>query len=166
MGRPPTVGLKVTADLTEYLNKCQSEFNALPDGSKVPTLPTTPDGKVNVRAIAKAIGLTVNQEKYLYDRPELTQLINLVCEGQEVLPIGSRVTMSAADKALKERLARQAKASQEASQAAVEADSALHAALDRVRELSDELEAATAQITRLRAQLQSIEDGIYSPVDD
>lgn len=165
MARPSVIP-QVTADLTEYLNQCQAAFNALPDMARAPTLPITPDGKVNVRAIAKAIGLTENQEKYLYERAELTQLINLVCDGQEVLPIGSRVTQSAADKALKERLVRQSKAAQEASQAAVEADGALQAALDRVQELSDELEAVKAQNTRLRAQLQSVEDGIYVSVDE
>jgi len=165
MARPSVIP-KATADLTEYLNKCQSAFNAMPNEAKSPTLPVTTDGKVNVRAIAKAIGLTENQEKYLYERAELTQLINLVCEGQEVLPIGSRVTQSAADKALKERLVRQSKASQEASQAAVEANGALQAALDQVRELSIELEAALAHNTRLRAQIQSIQDGIYISVDE
>jgi len=163
MARPSVIP-KVTADLTEYLNNCQTAFNALPERAKTSTLPVTPDGKVNVRAIAKAIGLTENQEKYLYERAELTQLINLVCEGQEVLPIGSRVTQSAADKALKERMVRQSKAAQDSSQAVVEASGALQAALDKVQELSAELEALRAQNTRLRAQLQSVQDGIYVPV--
>ncbi len=160
----PSVIPKVTAALTEYLNRCHHMFDAQPNDSRKPTLPVTPDGKVNVRAVAKAIGLTESQEKYLYERAELTQLINLVCDGQGVLPIGSRVTQSAADKALKERLIKQSKAAQEASQAAVEADGALQAALNRVRELSDELEDVKAQNIRLRAQVESIRDGIYVAV--
>ena len=163
MGRPKVIP-KVTADLTVYLNACQAAFDALPNDAKSPTLPITLDGKANVRAIAKAIGLTQNQEKYLYEHVELTQLINLVCEGQDVLPIGSRLIQSAADKALKERLIRQSKAAQDSSQAAVEASSALQAALDKVQELSTELEAVKAQNIRLRAQLQSVQDGIYAPV--
>jgi hypothetical protein len=160
----PSVIPKVTADLTEYLNRCQHAFDAQPEGLRKPTLPVTPDGKVNVRAVAEAIGLSKSQEKYLYERAELTQLINLICDGQEVLPIGSRVSQSAADKALKDRLIRQSKAAQEASQSAVEADGALQSALDRVRELADELEAVKAQNTRLRAQIESIRDGIYVAV--
>lgn len=163
MARPSVIP-KVVADLTEYLNNCQAAFDALPIETKTPTLPVTSDGKVNVRAIAKAIRLTDNQEKYLYERPALTDLINLVCEGQGVLPIGSRLIQSAADKALKDRLIRQSKAAQESSQAAVEASGALQSALDRVQELSAELEAVKAQNIRLRAQLQSIQDGIYVPV--
>lgn len=160
MARPSVIP-KVTADLTEYLNRCQHSFDAQPEGLRKPTLPQTPDGKVNVRAVAKAIGLTEGQEKYLYERVELTQLINLVCDGQGVLPIGSRLIQSAADKALKERLIKQSRATQEASQAAVEADGALQAALSKVKTLSDELEAVKAQNTRLCAQLESIRGGIY-----
>jgi hypothetical protein len=160
----PSVIPKVISDLTEYLNRCQDTFDAQSEGSRKPTIPQTPDGKVNVRSVAKAIGLTESQEKYLYERAELTQLINLVCEGQGVLPIGSRVTQSAADKALKERLVKQSKAAQEASQAAVEANGALQAALDMLRVISEELEAVKAQNTRLRSQLDSIRDGIYVAV--
>jgi hypothetical protein len=160
----PSVMPRVTADLTGFLNSCQAAFDALPDYAKSPTLPVTSDGKVNVRAVAKAIGLNENQEKYLFEHAELTQLINLVCEGQGVLPIGSRVMQSAADKALKERLVKQSRAAQESSQAAVEASGALQAALDLVRELSVELEDVRAQNIRLRAQLQSVQDGIYAPV--
>jgi len=163
MARPSVIP-KVVADLTEYLNKCQAAFDALPIEAKAPTVPVTSDGKVNVRAIAKAIRLTDNQEKYLYERPALTDLINLVCEGQGVLPIRSRLIQSAADKALKDRLIRQSKAAQESSQAAVEASGALQSALDRVQELSAELEAVKAQNIRLRAQLQSVQYGIYVPV--
>lgn len=164
MSRPSIIP-KVLADLTDYLNKRQEAFDAQPEGSRKPTLPLTPDGKINVAAVAEAIKLSSGQRKYLHERAELTQLINLVCDGQGVLPIGSRVTQSAADKALKERLIKQSKAAQEASQAAVEADSALQAALDRIKGLSDELEDVKAQNTRLRAQIQSVQDGIYIAVD-
>lgn len=163
MPRPSSIP-KVTVDLTEYLNRCQEAFNAQPENAKLPTLPVTGDGKVNVAAVAQAIGLTENQRKYLHERPELSQLINLVCDGQGILPIGSRLVQSAADQALRERLIKQSKTAQEASQAAVEVGSALQAALDKVRELADELEAVKAQNTRLRTQLQAVRDGIYIAV--
>lgn len=162
MARPSVIP-KVLADLTDYLNKRQEEFEAQPEDSKKPTLPLTA-GKVNVHAVALAIDLRETQEKYLYERPELTELINLACDGQGVLPIGSRLIQSAADKALKDRLLKQSKAVQEASQSAVEAHGALQAALDRISELSGELEAVKAQNIRLRAQLDSIRDGIYVAV--
>lgn len=52
------------------------------------------------------LGLT--QEKYLCERDELSQLINLIAEGQGLLPIGPRLTQEAVDKALKERMVQQA----------------------------------------------------------
>jgi len=45
-------------------------------------MPSTSDGKVNVRALAQALELKQTQEKYRYERQELTSLINLVAEGQ------------------------------------------------------------------------------------
>ena len=52
----------------------------------------------------------------------------------------------------------------QASQAAVEADGALQAALEKIKELSYDLETVKAQNIRLRAQLQSIENGIFVAV--
>lgn len=56
----------------------QAAFLAMPEAQRAPTLPATPDGKVNVRALAQAIELKQTQEKYLYERQELTSLNNLV----------------------------------------------------------------------------------------
>lgn len=71
-----------------YLDERHAEYLEQPDGSRTATLPKTPDGKVNVRGIATAIGLRQTQEKYLFEREELSSLINLVAEGQELLSIG------------------------------------------------------------------------------
>lgn len=58
MGRPSVIpGIK--ARLEEYLDQKEAEFLAGDGGS--PTLPVTPDGKVNVRAVAAAIGLKQTQ---------------------------------------------------------------------------------------------------------
>ncbi|MDP4361052.1 hypothetical protein QR510_30950, partial [Escherichia coli] len=54
-----------------YLDERQAEYLEQPDGSRTATLPKTPDGKVNVRGIATAIGLRQTQEKYLFEREEL-----------------------------------------------------------------------------------------------
>ncbi len=162
MPRPSVIpGIK--ARLEEYLDQREAEFLAQGDAA-TPTLPVTPDGKVNVRALAEAIGLKQTQEKYLYERKELTDLINCIAEGQGVLTIGSRVNQTDADKAIKERLIRQAKSVQESSQAAVEAVAAQEELLERIRTLSAELEASKAEIGRLRARLQAVENGIWVAV--
>src|ERR1022692_3423671 len=107
MGRPSVIP-QVRERLEAYLNERELEFLSQPEAVRSPTLPATPDGKVNVRAVAQAIDLKVTQEKYLYERDELSQLINLMAEGQGLLPIGSRLVLEAGDKALKERMVRQA----------------------------------------------------------
>jgi len=160
MVRPSVIpGIKVR--LEEYLDRKEAEYLAQGDPCCKPTLPLTPDGKVNVRAVASAIDLTINQEKYLYERKELTDLINCIAEGQGVLPIGARTNPTAADKAIKERLIRQSRTAQEASQAAVEAISAQQELLGRIRALSNELEASKAETERLRARLQAVEYGVW-----
>lgn len=163
MARPSVIpGIK--ARLEEWLDQMESQYLSQPDGQRQATLPVTTDGKVNVHAVAVAIGLTNNQEKYLYERKELADLVNCVAEGQGVMSIGSRVNQTEADKAIKERLIRQSKSAQQANQAAVEAISAQEELLDRIHSLSVDLETAKAEIERLRARLHAIENGIWVAV--
>lgn len=159
MARPSVIpGIK--ARLEEFLVAKESEYLSQPEGSRKPTLPTTPDGKVNVSAVAEAINLTKTQVKYLHEREELKELINCIAEGQGVLTVGSRLHQSAADKMIKERLIQQAKSSQEASQAAIEASAAQQELLDRIGELEVELEKVNSENVRLRAQLDVVQQGL------
>lgn len=164
MPRPSVIpGIK--ARLEEYLDQKEAEYLAQDDLNRQPTLPCTPDGKINVRAVATAIDLTVNQEKYLFERKELTDLINCIAEGQELLSIGSRLHQSASDKAIKARLTMQAKSAQEDSQAAVEAVSAQQELLSRIAQLSTELEETKAENVRLRAQLDAVREGLWVSIE-
>jgi len=164
MPRPSVIpGIKLR--LEEYLDQKEAEYLAQGDLDRQPTMPSTPDGKVNVRAVASDIGLTVNQEKYLYERKELTDLINCIAEGQGLLPIGSRLHQTASDKAIKARLIMQAKSAQENAQAAVEAASAQQELLSRIAQLSTELEATKAENMRFRAQLDAIREGLWVKVE-
>lgn len=160
MARPSVIpGIRTR--LEEWLDQCEAAYLTQPEDSRQPTLPITPDGKVNVRAVAQAIQLKPTQEKYLYEREDLTQLINCIAEGQGVLTIGSRVNQTDADKAVKQRLILQSKAAQERTQAAVEAISAHEELLDRIRKLSAELAASKAETERLRARLLAVENGVW-----
>lgn len=156
-------GIKIR--LEEYLDQKESDYLAQGDLNRQPTLPSTSDGKVNVRAVGSAIGLTTNQEKYLYERKELTDLINCIAEGQGLSPIGARLHQTAADKAIKERLVQQAKSVQEASQAVVEATAAQQELLDRIGKLSTELEGVKAENVRLRARLDAVQQGLWVGVE-
>jgi hypothetical protein len=165
MARPSIIP-SVKAALEEYLELKQAAYLAMPEVQRLPTLPATPDGKVNVRAIREAIDLTQGQEKYLYERQELTSLINLVAEGQGLLPIGARLLVDAADKALKDRLARQAQSAKANAQAAVEAQSATGELLEKLRDAVLEIESLRAENMRLKAQLDLIHTGMMVGVVD
>lgn len=162
----PSVIPAVRERLELYLNDCEARFLAQADTERAPTLPATPDGKVNVRAVAQAIELKQTQEKYLYERAELSSLINLVAEGQGLLPIGARLLQDAGDKAIKERLVRQAQSARGAAQAAVEAQAVNAELLDKVRELSADNENLRAENLRLRAQLDAMDQGLHVRVLD
>lgn len=165
MARPSVIpSVKVT--LEEYLEQKQSEYVAMPEGKRKPTLPFTTDGKVNVRSLAQAIGLKQTQEKYLFERQELTSLINMFAEGQDLLPIGSRLVQEASDDALKQRLARQSQAEKASSQAAVEAQAANAELLEKLKEAVMEIETLKAQNIRLHARLDAIQSGMFVGVKD
>lgn len=165
MARPSVIP-QVRVRLEAYLNEREVAYQAQPDQQRTPTLPATPDGKVNVRAVAEAVGLKPTQEKYLYERDELTQLINLMAEGQGLLPIGSRLLQEAGDKALKERIARQAQTAKAAAQAAVEAQAVHAELLDKLKSAVADIEALKAENARLRAQLDAIHSGMFVRIEE
>ncbi|MCL4722923.1 MAG: hypothetical protein KJZ90_01485 [Rhodocyclaceae bacterium] len=162
----PSVIPDIKLRLESYLNEREAEYISQPEDKRTPTLPVTADGKVNVRAVAKAIGLKDTQEKYLFERKELSDLINCVCEGQDVMPIGARLLQDAGDKALKSRLAQQAKQLQNASTAAVEAQAAQSELLERLQQMSAELAAVRAENLRMRAQIEAMERGQFVEIVD
>lgn len=163
MARPSVIP-SIKARLEAWLDQRESDYLSQPEEQRQPTLPLTPDGKVNVRAVAQAIDLKPTQEKYLFERDELMTLINCIAEGQGVLTIGSRVNQTEADKAVKQRLIMNAKSAQEATQAATEAVAAQQELLDRIRALSAELEAAKAENLRMSTRLRAVEAGIWVTV--
>lgn len=165
MGRPSVIPV-VRERLEQYLDERESQFLAQPEGERVPTLPSTPDGKVNVRAVAQAIELKQTQEKYLYEREELSSLINLMAEGQGLLPIGARLMQEAGDKALKERMVRQAQTAKASAQAAVEAQAVHAELLDRLKAAVTDIEMLKAENARLHAQLDAIHTGMFVRVED
>jgi len=160
MGRPSVIpGIK--ARLETWLDEREAEYLAQPEANRSPTLPLCGDGKVNVRAVAKAIQLSRTQEKYLYERKELADLVNCIAEGQGVLPIGSRIQQSEADAQVRQRMAMQTRQADQAARAATEAIAAQKELLTRIQELSAALEASKAENARLREQLDAVREGIW-----
>jgi len=162
MARPSVIpGIKERLEI--YLDTCEASYLRQPEESRSATIPATPDGKVNVRAVSAAIGLKTTQEKYLYEREELYTLVNMMAEGQGLYPIGSRLTQDAADKATKEKAILQSKRLRAVSQAAVEAQSHFEELVKTIEELSRDNQHLAAENARLRARMEEIEAGIYMP---
>ncbi|HSN76900.1 MAG TPA: hypothetical protein VL334_17650 [Anaerolineae bacterium] len=164
MARPsiiPSVRLR----LEEYLEQHEAEYLAQPEATRKPTLPYTGDFKVNVRALAEAIGLKQTQEKYLYEREELFSLVNLTAEGQGLLPIGAR-TQPQIDKSIRERLIMQATGARVDAQAAVESKAREEALTEALALANSQNADLRAENTRLRARLEMVQNGMLARVDE
>lgn len=164
MARPsiiPSVRLR----LEEYLERREAEYLAQPEATRKPTLPHTGDFKVNVRGVAQALGLTKNQEKYLYEREELTSLVNLTAEGQGLLPIGAR-TQPELDKSVRERLVLQATTARIDAQAAIESKAREESLLESVSLAHKQIAALEAENMRLRARLELVQAGMLARVEE
>ena len=165
MARPSVIPA-VRERLELYLEELETTYLSQPDGNRVATIPATPDGKVNVTAVAKAIGLTKGQVKYLHEHPELYNLVNLFAEGQYLNPIGARLLQEAGDKVLKARMVRQAQSANASAQAAVEAQAATGELLEKLKDAVVEIESLKAENMRLKAQLDQIHSGLLVRVVD
>lgn len=132
----PSVIPEIKARLESYLDERGIAYQQQINGSRKATLQTTPDGKVNVRALAVAIGLKTTQEKYLYERQELTELVNMAAENQGLLPIGARLGRDTGGKTIN---------------CPVQSD-----ILDQLKAIKKELETVKAENTRLRTRIETL----------
>lgn len=92
------------AVLEPYLAAKETAWAALPEDAKRPTLPTTPDRKVNVRQLVKDLGLHASAAQHFFNKPALAKPVNVVAQVQGLKPIGSRVCDDAVDDAARQRL--------------------------------------------------------------
>lgn len=141
----PSVIPQIRESLEAWLEEREAEYCAMPISSRKPTLPYTPDRKINVSAVAKAIGLKQTQRKYLHAHNELVSLLDAFAEGQGILPVGSRLA-NLSDKVVEQRIAWQASQARQGAQAATEANA-------RVLAMMEELAAAHARIAELESEL-------------
>jgi hypothetical protein len=135
MGRPDTLPHLMVL-LEEYLDRRVALWSAQPEMSRSPTLPSTSDGKVNVRQLVKDIGLSGSAEQHFYNKAQLTRAVNLIASEQGLKGIGSRVLQDADDWAARVRIAQLAARSK--------ADGEGHA-------------AARVQLARMAARIQQLE---------
>jgi len=97
---------EILSKLELYLEEIDKLYESQPENSRVPTLPHTSDGKVNVRQITLAIGLRQSQEQHFFKKPELASAVNAIATIQGLKKIGSRMLNDAQDDIVTARLAR------------------------------------------------------------
>jgi len=92
--------------LETYLEGKATAWATQIEDDRVPTLPSTPDGKVNVRAITAALRRPQSQEQHLFNKPELRTPINAVATEQGLKPIGARSRPEELEKEVAARMRR------------------------------------------------------------
>jgi hypothetical protein len=93
-------------------------------------------------------------------------LVNVMAAGQGLAPIGARLMLDAADRAVTERARLQAQTLRHASQAATEAEAMRDELLQTIKDLGADNQRLQAEVMRLRARLDAVEIGIFIPADD
>lgn len=81
-----------------------ADFDMQPETRREPTLPSTNEGKINVRELR--FGLKRSQEQHFFNHAELRTLINAATEAQGLAVIGSRTEGDADDVTVRKRIAR------------------------------------------------------------
>lgn len=90
--------------LESYIEERMAEWAAQSADRQVPTLPSTKEGKVNVRELALALGLKRSQEQHFFKHVELRTAVNSAAAAQGLAQIGSREETDALDAAVRKRI--------------------------------------------------------------
>jgi hypothetical protein len=135
----------ILAVLEPYLEEAAQAYEAA--GGRAPTLPTTLDGKVNVRRLVQALTardprVRPSHEQHFYRSPEIKAALAAVVEQQGIKPIGARLEES--PDAARNRIGRLSAETSELRQALAEREALV--------------ELLRAEVRSLREQLQMIEE--------
>ncbi|MFD2262590.1 hypothetical protein ACFSM5_06800 [Lacibacterium aquatile] len=125
-------------------------------------LPATNDGKVNVLALCRDLGLAPSDAQHFHRKEALKATINALAEEQGILPIGAR-GRSDEDEIIERRLSQIATQAKDDAQAAAEQSAAAGVMLDELRAAQDEIERLTLQVRALEEKLRIYEDGGIPP---
>lgn len=157
MARPSTVVETWKPRLEAWLSDRETAYRSQRGQNRVPTLPVTNDGMINVVEVARAIGCP---RTYLYNYEPLSTLLDLFAEGQGLQPTGAR-TQGHGDQAVQQRMATVARGAKVDAQAAIEAKATLQGALKQIAELQKEKERLRLENLSLREQLDLMRKGIH-----
>lgn len=90
--------------LEAYLEQRMAEWETQPAERRIPTLPSTKEGKVNVRELALTLGLKRHQEQHFFKHVELRAAVNASAQTQGLAQIASREGTDDKDAALGKRI--------------------------------------------------------------
>lgn len=158
----PSVIPEIKERLEAWLETRESEYLAQPEFTRKPTLPHTPDFKINVSGVAEAIG---TQRKYLHEREELRSLVDMFAEGQGLLPIGAR-TLDVAGKAIQQKMALQSSKAKEDAQAAAEANARVAAMMEQLAEAHQRIADLESELMRYKAREDMLQAGFLMRIEE
>ena len=138
MGRPATAVRDILGALEPYLEARLAEYERQED-PRAPTLPATPDGKINVRSVTREIGLKVSQEQHFYRHPELARVLNAAAEAQGLEPIGSRTQQNADDEVVRREIGKARGEATDYARALAEREALIERQRQRIQQLEEQL---------------------------
>ena len=121
-------------------------------------LPSTNEGKVNVQALCRLLGLKEDYSQHFHKKDEIKEIVNALATKQGLLPIGSRSLLNVDDNELEQRMLQTSKQAKEDAQAAIEAKSARESLLVELRIVRTDLSKKDLEITALKERLRLIEE--------
>lgn len=138
MGRPATAVREILATLEPYLEAHLVKYDTQPH-PRGPSLPATPDGKINVRAVVRDAGLKPSQEQHFYRSVELARVLNAAAEAQGLGAVGSRAQQNAEDDVALRVIARARSDVADLSRALAEREALVQRQRERIRQLEQQL---------------------------
>jgi isoaspartyl peptidase/L-asparaginase-like protein (Ntn-hydrolase superfamily) len=126
-------------------------------------LPATGDGKVNVAALCRDLGLRAADAQHLFRKESVKAAINAMASDQGLLLIGARADREAADESLRDNVVRTATNARRDAQSAAEQSAAASVLLEELSATRAELEHLRLVNASLEARLSMIEDGFMPP---
>lgn len=141
---PRSVIPTILARLEPHLEALEIAWSAQAKDRREPTLPSTPEGKINVRQLVRDIGLRETQEQHFFRKPELAGPVNALARVQGLKPIGSRMLDDVVDEGVRRRLKRSSDEGADLRKALAEREALV--------------ESLRAENARLRARLELVEE--------
>lgn len=126
-------------------------------------LPSTADGKVNVAALCRELGLRPSDAQHLFRKEAVKTVVNALAEEQELLRIGARADREAADQTIHDGIARVGAQARRDAQAATEQSAAAAVLIEELAQARAEIEALRLARSSLEARLRIFEDGGLPP---